>query len=633
MKATHPLARRGAARVLAVLAVLALLLASPGGALPAQAQDAPAPAATATAGESAAAQADSPLATPAQSPLSSPQSLTTTVPLTADLSIPEIVVGTEPVPPTPAGVLDPRAAWAVPADGQLMTVVEQSLTPSGVRVRLRYSTVKDAYIASGTPDTNYGGFNALYLGWNNTGLNAMRILLQFDLGSIPGDADIQEATFNIFQFAVIPPGDGNMDFRAQYMQSDWNEFGVTWNNANFLGGDALPLGTVSGGTGWRSGNAIRAVRDWVSGSQPNRGVLVTGDETPDANRMRQFHSREQPGFVPYLEVQYEATCDNFAPTATVEALPQFRPGSFTVRWSGFDSAPPNCTPTGIASFDVQFRINGGSWHNWQRGTTSTSATFDSAANGQFVEFRARAVDRAGNLQGWTNTQASTTIDTVPPSATMQALPQYTTSEVFTVNWSGTDNLSGIARYDVQFRVNNGDWQTLVANTTATSFQVTGAQQGQFYQFRARAVDNVGNVQPWPGAQTETTIVLYPFSLIRPFNPPILKPTATVTDTFTVSWVGLAAPGQPIVHFDVFYRYNGGAWTNWQRFPASQSSASFPFASLGLGDGLYEFEVVATNSVGRVEPRNMVSEQSMIVDLADAIQPIIWMPYLPHQRTE
>jgi hypothetical protein len=104
-------------------------------------------------------------------------------------------------------VLDPRAAWAVPADGRLMTVVEQSLTPAGARVRLRYSVVKDAFIASGTPDTNYGGFNALYLGWNNTGFNAMRMLLQFDLGSIPRNANIQEASFNIFQFAVIPPGD------------------------------------------------------------------------------------------------------------------------------------------------------------------------------------------------------------------------------------------------------------------------------------------------------------------------------------------------------------------------------------------------------------------------------------------
>lgn len=611
MKATlHP-----ARRALLLAAILALLFASFGGAT-AQAQE-------------------SPLPTPAPDPAAATEATDTADPADAAdaLTIPEIVVGTEPVPPTPPGVLDPRAAWAVPADGSLMEVIEQSLTPTGARVRLRYSAVRDAFIASGTPGTNYGGFNALYLGWNNTGFNAMRILLQFDLGSIPANADIRNANFFIFQFAVIPPNDGNMDFRAQYMQSSWNESQVTWNNANFLGGQSLPIGTVAGGTGWRSGSALQPVRDWVSGAQPNRGVLITGDETPDRNRMRQFHSREVPGFVPYLEVEYETTCDTFAPTATVEAQPQFSPGRFTVRWSGFDSAPPNCTPTGIASYDVQFRVNGGSWQNWQRATTGTSATFENAGNGQFVEFRARAVDRAGNLQSWPGTQASTTIDTQPPSAVVQPLPEFTTSEVFFVNWTGSDNLSGVARYDVQFRINGGDWQTLVAGTTATSFQITGAQNDQLYQFRARAVDNVGNVQPWPNTQAETLVVLYPVSVIQPFDPPILKPTAPVTDSFTVSWIGYFAPGQPIVHYDVYYRYNGGTWTLWQRFPATQLSASFPFQALGFGDGLYEFEVIATNNVGRTEPLRLISEQSMVVDLADLVQVRAYLPLIFDQRAD
>ena len=134
-------------------------------------------------------------------------------------------------------------------------------------------------------------------------------------------------------------------------------------------------------------------------------------------------------------------------------LPQFEPGQFEVTWTGYDVAPSGCKPSGIANYDIQYRINGGSWVTWKTRTTATSQTFKNyASNGQFVEFRARATDNAGNVAAYTNPQASTTIDTVPPVATVNPLPAVTVYPTFQVTWSGTDNLSGVANYDVEFRV-------------------------------------------------------------------------------------------------------------------------------------------------------------------------------------
>jgi hypothetical protein len=55
------------------------------------------------------------------------------------------------------------------------------------------------------------------------------------------------------------------------------------------------------------------------------------------------------------------------------------------------------------------------------------------------------------------------------------------------------------------------------------------QFGEKLEFRVRAVDNVGNVQPWsPNAQAVTTIFSHPIAVVLPFNPPIIQSNALVT---------------------------------------------------------------------------------------------------------
>jgi hypothetical protein len=443
---------------------------------------------------------------------------------------------------------------------------------------------------------------------------------------------INSAQLNIFQTTVAPSGDRPMDYRAQFMRSSWDEGGVTWNNANYLGGDALPLGSVDSNTGWKTSDVTNVVRTWYSGSRPNNGVIVTGDEIPANNRMRQFASREQSSIAPHIIIDFTTACDTIAPTASVDGLPIFSPGTFLVGWRGTDTAPSGCNATGIASFDVDYRINGSSWHRWRNQTQSTSNQFENwANNGDFVEFRARATDNAGNVQAMGNPRASTRIDTQPPTVFVTPLPPTTASQFFTLSWSGTDNLSGVGHFDVQWRENGGDWQMLLEQSTQTFYQVTGAQSGVTYDFRVRATDTVGNSAEWPNnPQASTTVSAGAVATVQPFNPNILKPTATITTSFVVNWRGTPSPGVPITSYILFYQFNGGAWQQWQSFPGSQTSARFPFPTFGLGDGSYGFEAIAVSSNGQREQRSSTAEAVMIVDLADLIHPSAYMPLVPNQ---
>lgn len=468
----------------------------------------------------------------------------------------------------------------------------------------------DTFTTSGQPNTNWSTNPNLRVGFNTTqGFGAERIFLFFDVSSIPSNATVESARLRAFMNGFSPNGDAPMALLARFLSSQWDASILTWNNFNPAWGAEIGVGDIPATTGWIEANATGPVAEWVSGQRPNFGMMIQGDETPQ-QRERIFTAiNANNGLHPRLVVTYNVNVDTTPPTSNVEQLPQWSPGSFTVRWSGTD----NPGGSGIRHFDVQFRVNGGAWQNWQMATTATSATF-TGQNGNFYEFRVRAVDNANNVEAFQNTpDAGTTVDTVPPNAIVNPLPQFTFSDTFTVSWMGTDTGSGpnggsgIAHYDVEFQLDGGPWLPFTSVTTTTSGTVLNALPGQVYGFRARAVDRVGNVQPFPGgAQTQTTISLGdPSANILPFNPPIVK-----QNTFMVQWTGSAAPGAAIVAYDVQFRFNNGPWQTWL-LNVGGTSSQFTAAQ---GDGIYEFEVRARDSIGRLSPFTGGPGNSVAVDM-------------------
>lgn len=453
----------------------------------------------------------------------------------------------------------------------------------------------DTFTTSSMPNTNWSNDPNLRVGFNLAqGLGAERIFMWFNVNQIPNTAVVQSARLRAFLNNSSPNGDAPMGLLARFLNSQWDATILTWNNFNPSWGAEIGVGQIPATTGWIEADITNPVAQWISGQRANFGLMIQGDETP-RQRERVFTAiNANNGFHPRLIVTY--VIDTTPPTSSMTALPQWSPGTFTVRWAGSDGT----IGSGIRHYDVQFRVNGGPWQNWQTATTATSANF-TGQNGVFYEFRVRAVDIANNVEAFrSNPDASTTVDTVPPTATVSALPQYTFANTFTVNWSGSDTGSGpnggsgIATYDVQYQLDGGPWQTFALGTTTTSGQVLNAQPGQRYGFRARAVDRAGNVGAFPsGPQAETTISLgNPTANILPFNPPIV-----LQNTFTVRWAGQAAPGATIVSYDIQFRHNNGPWQTWL---ANVGGTSQTFTA-SQGDGVYEFEVRARDNAGRVSP--------------------------------
>ena len=189
----------------------------------------------------------------------------------------------------------PRVAAAqdstVEASSDDYTVVSQSETPTGVNTVVRVNVSQDSFLSSLNANNNYGSSPQIRMGWASGSYNALRPMLQFNLGGIPSNATINSARLYIYLFQSIPYNDYPMTFRGQFVNSAWNEYGVTWNNANYLGGTSLPLSDSDNVVGWRSTDVTSLVHTWQSGAQPNYGLIITGDEVPSEDRSRAFASR------------------------------------------------------------------------------------------------------------------------------------------------------------------------------------------------------------------------------------------------------------------------------------------------------------------------------------------------------
>lgn len=482
-------------------------------------------------------------------------------------------------------------------------VLSETVTPNGVTTQVVFPTTADTYIASNNPNTNYGSSTWLRLGYNLTSPNngAERIFLRFDLSSIPSNAVINWARFRIFQHSATPAGDGDMGVQSRHLVSSWNEYAVTWSGHQPDWGGVIDTSWVPATLGWLEGDVTDLVKEWVSGQHANNGVLLMGDERVQ-ERQRNFYSRESGGiYYPRLTVDYSIFVDNQPPVVSVESLPQYSGAKFNVKWSGYDPGG-----SGIDYYDVQYRVAGQTWINWLNNTGGTSADFIGGANGVRYEFRARGVDKSGNVQPWSqDAQAGTTVDSIVPSATVNALPPYIFSPAFSVSWTGTDNLSGIKCYDVEYREFGGAWQDWQTCVTATSVQVTGAQEGVTYELRARATDNAGNVQPWPNnPQTYTTIsTAEPVAEVLPFASPV-----TLDPNITVRWTGWSSPGSDIDYYDINYRYGIGSWVRWLSGTKLTSDIF-----VAPQPGQYCFEARAADTIGRVADFKYLPQACIVLD--------------------
>lgn len=109
-----------------------------------------------------------------------------------------------------------------------------------------------------------------------------------------------------------------------------------------------------------------------------------------------------------------------------------------------------------------------------------------------------AYDWAGNYAGWGSYEIG--LDRTPLAVSANVSQLYGNAPFldFWLNWNGSDNLSYVTSYDVQYLDGlNGIWTDLLTNTPNTYNRFTG-QNGHTYYFRVRARDEAGNWSNYTG---------------------------------------------------------------------------------------------------------------------------------------
>jgi len=136
-----------------------------------------------------------------------------------------------------------------------------------------------------------------------------------------------------------------------------------------------------------------------------------------------------------------------------------------------------------------YRIGDGPWQDGNSFLVDADGT---------TAFSYYSLDLAGNTE---STRTGTVkIDRTPPSSYAYS-DGYSPSPSFTVRWDGSDAISGIDTFDVQYRVGTGEpWQDWVlAVDPAQRSKLFAGVSGKAFYFRTRARDKAGNVEPYPVA--------------------------------------------------------------------------------------------------------------------------------------
>ena len=138
--------------------------------------------------------------------------------------------------------------------------------------------------------------------------------------------------------------------------------------------------------------------------------------------------------------------------------------------------------------DYEYKVDSGVWVS--TGGTTNTYTVTGLASGQIYEFRVRAVNDVGS--GAESAPVSIAPATVP-SAPLNLEGVRGNAEV-TLSWDAPDDDGGSASEDYEYKVDSGGWVS--TGGTSNTYTVTGLASGQIYEFRVRAVNDVG-----PGAES------------------------------------------------------------------------------------------------------------------------------------
>ncbi|MCA9930350.1 MAG: N-acetylmuramoyl-L-alanine amidase [Anaerolineales bacterium] len=127
-----------------------------------------------------------------------------------------------------------------------------------------------------------------------------------------------------------------------------------------------------------------------------------------------------------------------------------------------------------------------------------------------------SVDLTGSNQAVTSAVSSFGVDTAVPTTTGTAIYRLFDNS-YSLNWEGTDALSGVAGFDVAYRtISETTWTPWLTTTLNSSAHFAAPDPAQTYEFRIQATDLAGNIgqKSEPDLSTEQAIDL-PHAIMLP----------------------------------------------------------------------------------------------------------------------
>nr|WP_256489636.1 fibronectin type III domain-containing protein [Pleionea sp. CnH1-48] len=243
--------------------------------------------------------------------------------------------------------------------------------------------------------------------------------------------------------------------------------------------------------------------------------------------------------------------------------------SYTVSWS---------KPSGSVSFyNLQERVNSGSWATVESNTTSLSKAFSSKADGSDYQYRVQAC----NSNSWACSDyslANTVRVRLKPSAPSAPTSPSESTGSATISW--TKPAGVVTYYDVEKRLNNtGSWLAGSNGVAALSSTLTNLTNG-VWDFRVRACNEFSwACSAYSSESSDTIVRSIPSTPAEPIVP------ATSTGSAGVGWIAVTNA----TYYDVQKRLNSGSWET-----AKLGETNNSVTLSGLTDGRWDFRVKACN---------------------------------------
>lgn len=259
-----------------------------------------------------------------------------------------------------------------------------------------------------------------------------------------------------------------------------------------------------------------AIPGWAAGKSTAQSPITvvdqfTGFDTaanttdgvhPNDAGFQKMSDRWYPALTPLLGAT-PPPVDTTAPTVPSGLAVTVTCNPLTVRLS-WTAATDN---VGVTGYDV-FRAPNGSSTFTQIATTATTSFTEPLTN--VFQYEVRARDAAGNVSALSAPVTSflppcPAPDTVPPTTPGTPTASGTTASATTLSWAASTDNFGVTGYDIFRATGTGGTFALVGTSTTPTFTDTGLAPSTVYRYEIRARDAAGNVSPFSGIVTVTTL--------------------------------------------------------------------------------------------------------------------------------